>query len=133
MTEKILLFDGICNLCNRAVQFIIRNDPAGKIKFASLQSDTGQKFLQTFGLSKAEFFSLVFIYNDTVFLRSDAVLQIARLLKKPWPLLYPLGRIIPRFFRDKLYNLISKNRYRIFGTRDECMVPSPEVNNRFLE
>ena len=132
MTEKILLFDGVCNLCNASVQFIIKNDPSEKIKFASLQSERGQALLEIHHLSKTELFSLVLIQDNQVFLRSDAVLQIARVLKQPWPALSSLGRFIPRFFRDKLYDLISKNRYKIFGKRNVCMVPSPELMDRFL-
>lgn len=133
MTERILLFDGVCNLCNASVQFIIKNDPAGKIKFASLQSERGESLLEVHHLSKTELFSLVFIQDNQIFLRSDAVLQIARVLKQPWPVLSTIGRFIPSFFRDKLYEWISKSRYKFFGKRDACMIPSPELMNRFLK
>jgi predicted DCC family thiol-disulfide oxidoreductase YuxK len=132
MTERILLFDGVCNLCNVAVQFTIKNDPAGKIKFASLQSEVGQSLLEAHSLNKSDLFSLVFIQDNQVFLRGEAVLQIARVLKQPWPVFSKIGRIFPGFFRDKLYDLISKRRYKIFGKRDECMIPSRELMSRFL-
>jgi len=133
MTERILLFDGVCNLCNASVQFIIRNDPAGKIKFASLQSEAGQSLLEAHNLSKTELFSLVLIQSNQVFLRSDAVLQIARVLRKPWPLFSKIGRFVPSVIRDKLYDLISKMRYSVFGKRNECMMPTRELLNRFLK
>jgi predicted DCC family thiol-disulfide oxidoreductase YuxK len=133
MTERVLLFDGVCNLCNASVQFIIKNDPSGKIKLTSLQSESGQSLLEAHNLSKTKLFSLVLIHENQLFLRSEAVLQIARVLRQPWPVFYKIGRFVPRFFRDKLYDLISKFRYKIFGKRNECMIPSRDLMDRFLK
>ena len=132
MSESIVLFDGVCNLCNASVQFIIKRDPESKLKFASLQSDVGQSFLVNHKLSAKDFHSIILIQDNQVFQNSDAVLQIARLLTSPWPMFYYLGRIIPGFIRNRIYQWISKNRYRFFGRQNECMVPTPEVKSRFL-
>ncbi|MEI6765044.1 MAG: thiol-disulfide oxidoreductase DCC family protein [Bacteroidota bacterium] len=127
----ILLFDGVCNLCNRTVQFTIKNDPRAKFKFASLQSDSGQALLQQFNLPTDRFDSLVLIKGNNYFVKSSAVLRILKELRGAWKLGY-FFIILPRPFRDFFYNLIAKSRYRIFGKRETCMIPSPEINKRFL-
>jgi predicted DCC family thiol-disulfide oxidoreductase YuxK len=130
--EGIVLFDGVCNLCNAAVQFIIKRDPVGKIKFASLQSDAGQSLLRTNHLSTDEFHSIIFLKGDEVYQESDAVLKIACELKSPWAWLLSATVIIPRAIRDRVYRWVSRNRYNIFGKRKECMVPTPDLRKRFL-
>lgn len=132
MSEKIILFDGVCNLCNAAVRFIIKRDPEGKLKFASLQSEVGQSLLKKYHLSQNEFHSIIFVCDDKAFQRSDAALQIARELKSPWPLIFSIGRIMPRAVREWLYRIVAKNRYKLFGRRSECMIPTPELRRRFL-
>lgn len=127
----ILLFDGVCNLCNASVQWILTHDPAGKFKFAALQSETGQAILQRHGLGTEKFNTVVLVVNDQIFLRSDAPLEIARLLGGGWRLFY-IFKILPRFLRDAAYNLIALNRYRWFGHLEECMLPRPEWKERFL-
>jgi Uncharacterized protein conserved in bacteria len=129
--ENIILFDGVCNLCNGLVRFIIKRDPAGKFKFASLQSETGQQRLNQFGLVKNEFESFVFIRGDHYFLKSTGVLKMLRELGGIWKLLYVFV-LIPRMLRDFLYDRIAKTRYKIFGRRDACMIPTPELKERFL-
>ncbi len=132
MVNQILLFDGVCNLCNRFVQFTIRRDPEGKFKFASLQSESGQALLEKFGLPKEEFRTFVLVIGDRYFLKSTAALQVLRELGGVWKLFY-VFIIIPRPLRDFLYGIISKSRYRIFGKRDACMIPTPDISQRFLE
>src|SRR6186713_2997264 len=110
----VILFDGVCNLCNGAVQFIIKRDKTSKFLFASLQSDFGQSQLQKFGLDPSELHSIIALDNGKFFERSDAALTIASGLAQPWPML-GVFRILPRFFRDWIYDLISKNRYKMFG------------------
>jgi predicted DCC family thiol-disulfide oxidoreductase YuxK len=129
--DNILLFDGVCNLCNRVIQFTIRRDPERKFKFASLQSDTGQQMLKKLGLSINDFESFVLIKGDKYFLRSTAALMVLRELGGFWRLFYFL-MIIPRPVRDFIYNLVAKSRYRIFGRRATCMVPTPDLEDRFL-
>jgi predicted DCC family thiol-disulfide oxidoreductase YuxK len=131
-TENLILFDGVCNLCNASVKFIIKRDRRDKFYFASLQSLFGKSQLKKFGLNTDEFFSVVLIKQDKAFLRSDAAIEIARDLSGLWPLLYYL-KIIPAFIRDFFYNLISKNRYRLFGKQDSCMLPTAEMKTKFIE
>jgi predicted DCC family thiol-disulfide oxidoreductase YuxK len=129
--ESILLFDGVCNLCNAAVNFVIDRDPRARIKFASLQSAAGQQLLQRFGLSTSDFDTMVLIEGDRYYTRSTAGLRVARHLKKPWPLLYGLI-IVPPPLRNLVYNFIARHRYRWFGRSQECRVPTPELKARFL-
>ncbi len=129
---NILLFDGVCNLCNSMVQFTIKRDPKGKFKFASLQSEGGQALLNKFGLPTNDFDSFVFINGDKYFLKSSAGLQVLKELGGLWKLFYVLI-ILPRPLRDFVYNIIAKTRYKIFGKRDTCMVPTQELKQRFLQ
>lgn len=129
--SPVLLFDGVCNLCNASVQWILTHDPQGKFRFAALQSETGQAVLQRFGLDQAHFDSVVLVEGDRIFLHSDAPLEIARILGGFWKLAYVL-KIIPRFLRDAVYSWIARNRYRWFGRREACMLPRAEWKARFL-
>ena len=130
-TQPILLFDGVCNLCNASVQLIIRIDKKGVLKFASLQSETGQTLLRKFNLPTENFKTLVLVTGDKYFVKSDVVLEISKLLGGNWRFFYVL-KIIPKPIRDFLYSLVSKNRYKIWGKRDYCMMPTPELKQRFL-
>ncbi len=128
----LILFDGVCNLCNGLVQFIIRRDPKGKFKFASLQSDVGRSLLKQFNIDPDLLHSIVVVDNDMAFQRSDAALRIAKYLGGGWKILMAFN-ILPKFFRDAIYNVIAKNRYRIFGKKDSCMIPTPELKERFVD
>jgi predicted DCC family thiol-disulfide oxidoreductase YuxK len=130
--QNVILFDGICNLCNGFVQFIIKRDKKNIFRFASLQSDYGQKQLQKIGVDADSMQTIVLVQSHQVLRRSDAVLEIAKRLPGSWPLLYGL-KIIPRFIRDFVYWLIAKNRYRIFGKKKECWIPTPELSRWFLK
>ncbi|HEU0013724.1 MAG TPA: thiol-disulfide oxidoreductase DCC family protein [Longimicrobium sp.] len=127
----IVLYDGVCGLCDRSVQLILRNDRRGRFRFAALQSDAGRALLEKFGLSPEALDSVVLVEGDQAWRRSRAALRIARRMDAPWPLLWPLT-IVPRPVADFFYNLVAKNRYRIFGKLDACMIPPPEVRERFL-
>jgi predicted DCC family thiol-disulfide oxidoreductase YuxK len=128
----IILFDGVCNLCNGFVQFIIRKDPTAKFKFASLQSDFGKSQLIRFHLDPALLHSIVVIDGEVAFQRSDAALRITNHLGGPWKILNAF-KILPKFFRDAIYNVVAANRYRIFGKRETCMIPTPDLKERFIE
>ncbi len=130
--KQIILFDGLCNLCNSSVQFIIKRDKKKQFRFASLQSSFGTKQLHAFGLSVNELYSIILANEETYLQKSDAALEIARNLRQPWPLLYAF-KIVPRFFRDWIYDLIAKNRYTWFGKKDSCMIPTQELKSRFIE
>jgi len=129
--KNILLFDGICNLCNGFVRFIIKRDSSRKFKFAALQSDSGQDWLEHFGLSGNKFDSFVLIQGNAYYLKSTAVLKMFKELGGIWRLFY-IFILLPVPVRDFFYNLIAKSRYTIFGKRHECMIPTPELMERFL-
>jgi predicted DCC family thiol-disulfide oxidoreductase YuxK len=133
MTEQdpILLFDGVCNLCNKLVIFIIRRDNKASIKFSALQSPEGMLLLQKRGLSAEGINSIVFIESSRYFLKSSAVLHLFKALGGGWRILYGFI-IIPDFIRDFFYDLIAKYRYSLFGMSEKCMVPSDEIKERFL-
>jgi len=129
--HPILLFDGICNLCDGLVKFIIKRDRRSKIRFAPLQSAAGQSLLLKSGLPANELNSVVFIKGEKYFLRSSAILQLLKELGGGWKLFY-IFIIIPPFLRDFLYNITARTRYRIFGKKESCMVPSEELSGRFI-
>jgi len=129
--ENIILFDGVCNLCNGLIRFIIKRDKRRKFKFASLQSLEGQQWLKQFGLVKDEFESFVLISHNEYYLKSTGALKMLRELGGFWKAFY-VFILIPRPGRDFLYDLIAKSRYKVFGKRDRCMLPTPELKERFL-
>jgi predicted DCC family thiol-disulfide oxidoreductase YuxK len=124
-----VLFDGVCNLCHGAVAFIIRRDPRGVFRFAPLQSAHGAALLGAGGAGVPD--SLVLVEGGRVYTQSTAALRIARRLRKPWPLVSGLI-VLPRGVRDWLYEWVARNRYRWFGRRGACELPSPGVDDRFL-
>ncbi len=130
--DKLILFDGVCNLCNGGVQFIIKKDRKAIFKFTSLQSPTGQSVLQKFNLPASDFNSFVYVKNGSYMLKSTAVLHILKDLGNGWQLFYGFI-IIPRFIRDGIYSLIAKNRYKLFGRRETCMIPTPDISSRFID
>lgn len=127
----VILFDGVCNLCNSSVLFIIQRDPKAKFRFASLQSDFGKAQMLRFGLNDSELNSVLLIKEEILYQKSNAALEIARNLTGGWPMLYAF-KIIPAFLRDWVYNWIAQNRYRWFGKKDACMIPTPELKSRFV-
>lgn len=129
--QRIILFDGICNLCNNAVKFVLKRDRNSVFKFASLQSDVAKKLLRNTKVSDIDSGTFVLIENGAIYTRSTAALKVCKHLSGVWPILTVFW-IVPRFLRDWVYNLISNNRYLWFGKRDTCMIPSPEVENKFL-
>jgi len=130
--ERIILFDGVCNFCNGAVNFVIKRDKKGLVKFAPLQTEHGKQLLQQYNLPALDMQSFVFIEKGKAYLRSTAALKVCRHLDALWPLCYGFI-IVPRFIRDGLYNWIAKNRYKWFGQKDSCMIPSPSIRARFLD
>ena len=127
----IILFDGVCTLCNRSVQFILARDPEKQFRFAALQSPIGMRLVQASGGDAQNLNSVVLITEGTVYTKSDAALQIAAKLSGPWPLL-KIFFLVPRALRNWVYDLVAKNRYRWFGKSSACMIPSPEERSRFL-
>ena len=129
--KAIILFDGVCNLCNASVQFILKYDDKNQFLFAPLQSDAGRKLLLQFNVENINLMSIVLIEDDKVYEKSTAVLRIGKKLRTPWNFLY-LFIIIPKAMRDYIYYLIAKNRYKWFGKKDTCLPVSSEYKNRFI-
>ena len=131
MASPVLLFDGVCNLCNASVQWVLLHDRKGIFHFAALQSDTGQALLRQWGRSTEDFDTVVLVDGDRLLLHSDVPLEIVRRLGGWWKLLY-VFKIVPRPVRNAIYGWVARNRYRWFGKRQECMLPRPEWKNRFV-
>lgn len=130
--HAVVFFDGVCNLCNAAVNFILDRDPDGYFRFAPLQSDVTDAFLPPGLRSDDSLGTIVLLEDGTAYVRSTAALRIARRLTAPWPLLYA-AILLPRRLRDAVYAWIANHRYRWFGRRDKCRIPTPEEKDRFLE
>jgi predicted DCC family thiol-disulfide oxidoreductase YuxK len=131
MAQPVIFFDGVCNLCNAAVQFIIKHDRAAVFKLAALQSAAATRLLVNLPANEAAADSILLLENGKLYTRSTAALRIAKRLTGGWKLLYVLI-FVPRFIRDAVYKLVARNRYRIWGKQDNCMVPTPDVQERFL-
>ena len=130
--EEVILFDGECNLCDWSVRFVVRHDPRGRFRLAALQSPAGQRLLAERGVDPRGIDSVVLIEGERWYARSEAALRIARGLAGPWPLLSAL-RIVPRPLRDWAYDAVARNRFRWFGRRDACLLPTPALRERFLD
>ena len=130
--QPIILFDGVCNFCNSAVNFVIKRNAKTTILFAPMQSEAGQSLLKQYNLPVHDMQSFIFIDKGTVYKQSTAALKVCRYLRGLWPLCYGLI-IVPKFIRDGIYNWIARNRYKWFGIRHQCMIPTPEVKARFLK
>ncbi len=129
--HPILLFDGICNLCNSSVQWVIEHDPGAKFRFASLQSEAGQALLRQHQLPTDELNTVVLVDAGRAYTRSDVPLQIVGKLGGAWSLL-TVFRIVPRPLRNAVYDWIARNRYRWFGNKEACWLPTPDLKARFL-
>ncbi|MFB6232216.1 MAG: thiol-disulfide oxidoreductase DCC family protein [Salinibacter sp.] len=130
--HALLLFDGVCNLCNGFVNFVIDNDPEGYFVLGALQSDAARPYLQAYGVDPEALNTLFLIENGEIYERSTAALRVARHLQAPWPLLYALIAV-PAPLRDRVYDWVSNHRYQWFGKRNQCRVPTPDLQSRFLQ
>lgn len=126
----VILFDGVCNFCNASINFIIDRDAARRFRFSSLQSDFGQRLLAENNRQLTDFDTVLLLREGKLYEKSDAALEIARYLKG-WSWLY-LFRFVPRFIRDFFYDIIAKNRYRLFGKSESCRIPTPEEKKLFV-
>lgn len=127
----IIIFDGVCNFCNFWVNFLLDRDKKDKFRFTALQSEKGDELLKKYNLSTIDFDTFVLIDRDKFYIKSSAVLTVAKNLPRLWKLLY-IFIIIPKLIRDYFNNLIAKNRYKLFGKRDTCRIPTPEERKKFL-
>lgn len=133
MNDKpVILFDGVCNFCNYWVNFAIKRDKKKKIRFTPLQGETAKKLVLQFDLDPNALSTVILIDAGKVYTQSSAVLRMCKYLDGGWKLAYGL-MIIPKFLRDAIYNIIARNRYKWFGKKDECMIPTLEMKERFLD
>ncbi len=130
--ETVLLFDGVCNLCNGVVQFIIPRDRSESIHFASLQSPIAKQLLAQYHYPADQINSIVLIENGRLYTKSTAALRIARKLRGAWPIFYVFN-VLPTPLRDALYDVVARNRYKWFGKQETCKLPRPEWKHRFLD
>ena len=130
--QPILFFDGLCNLCNGAVQWFIQRDRAGKLRYASLQSDLARELLPAAGVDPEQLSSLVLLKDGKAHTKSAGALAAAGHLTGPWSALAKVAGLVPAALRDPVYDLIARNRYRWFGKRDACLLPRPEWRDRFV-
>jgi len=129
--NPVIIFDGVCNLCNDAVNFIINRDPSARFQFAPIQSSTAKKLLTTLELSSNNLDSIILVEHSECYIKSTAALRICKKLGVLWPLLY-IFILVPRPIRDYFYDIVAKNRYGWFGKREKCMVPNTKIESRFL-
>ena len=132
-SRHIVLFDGVCNLCNGSVQFILEHEPSPLFHFASLQSETGKELLQRYGIPPDFNDAVIYFENGKMNQGSTAALKIGQRLKFPWAMISSVGLLVPKFIRDWVYNQIGKHRYQWFGKKDVCMVPTKELKARFYD
>ena len=130
--QKIILFDGVCNLCNGSVIFVLKHERDASFRFASIQSEAGKELLKWCGLPANYAEAVIYLENGKFHAGSTAALKIGQRLHFPWSLLASLGLWVPTFIRDRVYNLIEKHRYQWFGKRDVCMVPTENLKSKFL-
>ena len=131
-THPILLFDGVCNLCNGSIQFIIPRDPHGTLRFAPLQSPLGETVQESVGLSTDDLETVVVVDDGMAYTKSDAAIRVGEHLGGVYRLL-SLGRLLPRSLRDRIYDFVADHRYDWFGRKEQCMVPDEDVSDRFIE
>jgi len=127
---NIVLFDGVCNLCNSTILFLIKHDANHNLHFAATQTESGKKLMRQYNILDEEK-SVFFIKEGIVFSKSNAVIEIAKQITG-WPHIFKYGNLFPAFIRDGFYNLIAKNRYALMGTRNSCSIPSKDNMERFL-
>lgn len=129
--HKIILFDGVCNLCNGAINFVIKRDKKDIFQFATLQSEIGQELLSKFKIDTSKVDSIILIDGENCYVKSSAALGISKHLSGGYPLLYGF-LILPKFIRNNVYDYIARNRYKWFGKKESCMIPTPELKEKFL-
>jgi predicted DCC family thiol-disulfide oxidoreductase YuxK len=129
--KSIILFDGVCNLCNGFVNFVIRHDRQDRFLFGSLQSSSAKDLLNSFTYVRNDLSTVLLLEDQQLYSESTAVLKIFKKMNGPWPLLYG-AIILPKPLRDFFYRLVARNRYKLFGRKDACMIPTPALTAKFL-
>jgi predicted DCC family thiol-disulfide oxidoreductase YuxK len=136
-SNPIVLYDGVCGLCNRLVQFLLKNDSNDRFRFASLQSEFSSRLLTRHGVDPHDLDTVYVVKdydqsNELVLARSDAILYMLTQLGGVWSLA-GIGRVLPKALRDAVYKIVARNRYRVFGKHESCMLPEPKHRAKFLE
>jgi predicted DCC family thiol-disulfide oxidoreductase YuxK len=131
-SNGIILFDGVCNLCNASINYVIDRDKQKYFRYAALQSKSGETYLNKFNMPADVFNTIVLVEGDKFYTRSTAALRIAKKMDGAWPLLYTFI-IIPTFIRNVVYDFVAKNRYKWFGREETCRIPTPELKSLFLD
>ena len=131
-SKKIILFDGVCNLCNGAITFIIKRDKNDVFRYAPLQSEVGKNLAAKHNIDLNKVDSIILVTEDKAYAKSSAALHIAKQLSSAWPLL-TVFFILPAFLRNLAYDFIARNRYKWFGKKEACMIPNPELKSKFLD
>lgn len=129
--KSVILFDGVCNLCNSSVNLIIKHDPKNKFMFGAIQSDAGQNLIKKYNIDPKKTDSIILIKNNKAYVKSTAALKIAKQMSGAYPLLY-IFMVLPLFIRNWVYDFIAKNRYQWYGKKDHCMIPTKELKQKFL-
>ncbi|MEM7187269.1 MAG: thiol-disulfide oxidoreductase DCC family protein [Bacteroidota bacterium] len=129
--KKIILFDGVCNLCNNSVTFVIKRDKKDRFRFAALQEEPGLSLIKQHGIDTSKTDSIILIENGKAYVKSTAALRVARYLGGLYPLSYAF-MIVPAFMRNWIYDYVARNRYKWFGKKESCMIPTPELKAKFL-
>ena len=130
--KKLILFDGVCNLCNDAVLKIIKHDKKDIFLFAALQSNIGKNIINELGIDSSKIDSIIlYIPEESYFIKSEAALNIAKEFQGFWKL-FQIFKVFPHFFNDFFYDFIARNRYRWFGRKEQCMIPTKKLNSKFL-
>ncbi|HEV2678792.1 MAG TPA: thiol-disulfide oxidoreductase DCC family protein [Aliidongia sp.] len=132
LTGPLILFDGVCNLCNGSVRFLLPRDRTGRLRFAPIQSEAGQSVLRRHGLPLEDWNSFVLLDDGRIYLKAEALCRITRFMRRPWRLAGTVLKSLPKSAADRIYDLIATNRYALFGRRDQCMVPSEATRDRFV-
>lgn len=133
LQHPVVLFDGVCNLCNSSIQQVIQHDPERKFRFASLQGELGQQVLQQFHLPVNQFNSFILLQDGKLYYKSTAAIKVMQQMRGGWKWLSYLLWIIPFFIRDFFYDFIARNRYKWFGKQESCWVPTPELRALFYD
>ena len=130
--DNVVIFDGVCNLCARSVRFILDHEADHTLRFTPLQSPAGSRLMRQLGLDPEDARTFVLVADGKAYVKSDAAIRLSRYFRRAWK---PLGliKIIPRWIRDRVYDVVARNRYRWFGRLDSCMVPTSELRTRFIE
>ena len=129
--HSIILFDGVCNLCNSSVNFVIKRDKKDQFRFGALQEEPGKSLLEKYHIDPKKTDSIVLIENERAYIKSTAALRVSRKLGGLYPLAYGFI-IIPEFIRNWVYDIVARNRYKWYGKKDSCMIPTPELKQKFL-